>query len=121
MKILMLVWELPPHNSGGSYQLAKALALQRDLSAWLGNAMQQHAITEVYKLENDILASGNQQLIAAQRRVQTSDHVYYMCSKWFRDGAVHAYFSPYDSPYDAFIYVCNVLRDIQLRLLGGVG
>jgi alpha-amylase len=90
---------------------------ERDLTAWVGNAMQQQAITELYSLENDILASGDRQLIDDWRRLQTSDHVYYMCTKYFSDGDVHAYFSPYDSPYDAFIAFCNALRDVRLRAI----
>lgn len=90
---------------------------ERDLSAWVGNAMQQQAITELYAMENDILASGDRQLIDDWRRLQTSDHVYYMCTKYFSDGDVHAYFSPYESPYDAFIAFCNALRDVRLRAI----
>ncbi len=90
---------------------------ERDLSAWVGNAMQQQAITELYALEKDVLASGDHELIEDWRRLQTSDHVYYMCTKYFSDGNVHAYFSPYESPYDAFIIFCNVLRDVHLRAL----
>ncbi|MGH7196474.1 MAG: glycoside hydrolase family 57 protein [Candidatus Saccharimonadales bacterium] len=90
---------------------------ERDLTAWLGNAMQGQAIQELYKLERDILATGDLQLMEDWRRLQTSDHFYYMCIKWFTDGDVHAYFSPYDSPYEAFMYFCNALRDLKLRLL----
>jgi alpha-amylase len=90
---------------------------ERDLSAWIGNAMQQQAISELYALENDVLASGDKQLIDDWRRLQTSDHVYYMCTKYFSDGDVHAYFSPYESPYDAFIVFCNALRDVRLRAI----
>jgi alpha-amylase len=90
---------------------------ERDLSAWVGNPMQQQAITELYALENEVLASGDRQLIDDWRRLQTSDHVYYMCTKYFSDGDVHAYFSPYESPYDAFIVFCNALRDVRLRAI----
>ncbi len=97
---------------------------ERDLTAWLGNAMQQEALRHLYVLEDDILRTNDAGLIADWRRLQTSDHVYYMCTKWFTDGDVHAYFSPYDSPYDAFLYFMNVLRDIRYRLMahhnGGV-
>ncbi len=89
---------------------------ERDLTAWLGNAMQQQAITKLYALEKDVLATKNDIVIQDWRRLQTSDHFYYMCTKWFNDGDVHAYFSPYDSPYDAFVYFCNVLRDFKLRV-----
>jgi len=90
---------------------------ERDLSAWLGNAMQQQAIRFLYDVEQSVLASGDLGLIADWRKLQTSDHVYYMCTKWFSDGDVHAYFSPYESPYDAFMYFMNALRDVQYRLM----
>lgn len=90
---------------------------ERDLTAWLGNAMQQEALRHLYALESDILLTKDEQLIADWRKLQTSDHVYYMCTKWFSDGDVHAYFSPYDSPYDAFLYFMNALRDVRYRLM----
>jgi len=89
---------------------------ERDLTAWLGNAMQQEALKYLYELQDDILRSGDDGLINDWRRLQTSDHVYYMCTKWSKDGDVHAYFSPYDSPYDAFLYFMNALRDVRYRL-----
>lgn len=89
---------------------------ERDLTAWLGNSMQQEAMHYLYRLEEDVMRSGDINLISDWRLLQTSDHVYYMCTKWFNDGDVHAYFSPYDSPYDAFLYYMNVIRDIRWRL-----
>lgn len=90
---------------------------ERDLTAWLGNSMQQEALRYLYALEEDILRTGDKKLIDDWRKLQTSDHVYYMCTKWFTDGDVHAYFSPYESPYDAFLYFMNVLRDVRYRLM----
>jgi alpha-amylase len=90
---------------------------ERDLTAWLGNKMQQEALRLLYDLEEDVLRTSDENLIADWRKMQTSDHVYYMCTKWFNDGDVHAYFSPYDSPYDAFLYFMNALRDIRWRIL----
>jgi alpha-amylase len=89
---------------------------ERDLTAWLGNSMQQEALRYLYSLEDDVLRSGDQSLIDDWRKLQTSDHVYYMCTKWFSDGDVHAYFSPYESPYDAFLYFINAVRDLRWRL-----
>lgn len=89
---------------------------ERDLTAWLGNSMQHEALKYAYALEHDVLRSGDLELIADWRKLQTSDHVYYMCTKWFTDGDVHAYFSPYDSPYDAFLYYINAIRDMRWRL-----
>ena len=90
---------------------------ERDLTAWLGNSMQQEALKYLYDLEDDILRTNDQVLIDDWRKLQTSDHVYYMCTKWFTDGDVHAYFSPYESPYDAFLYFMNAVRDIRYRVM----
>lgn len=89
---------------------------ERDLTAWLGNAMQRESMYHLYELEDDILRTGDEALIADWRKLTTSDHAYYMCTKYFNDGDVHAYFSPYESPYDAFLYFMNALRDVRYRL-----
>ena len=89
---------------------------ERDLSAWIGNSMQQEALRHIYELEDDIVRSGDAALIADWRKLQSSDHMYYICTKQFADGDVHSYFSPYFSPYDAFLYYMNALRDIRWRL-----
>ncbi len=90
---------------------------ERDLTAWLGNSMQQEAMRYLYAIEDDILRTNDVELIGDWRKLQTSDHSYYMCTKWFTDGDVHAYFSPYESPYDAFLYFMNALRDVRYRLM----
>lgn len=89
---------------------------ERDLSAWLGNALQQQSITALYELEENILSSGDLGLIEDWRKLQTSDHFYYMCTKWWNDGDIHAYFSPYDSPYEAYINFMNAYHDLRYRL-----
>jgi alpha-amylase len=108
------------HESSGEISVERTVTwadTERDLSAWLGNSMQQEALRHLYDLEEDILRSHDHELIADWRTLQTSDHVYYMCTKWFTDGDVHAYFSPYSSPYDAFIYFMNSVRDLRFRLM----
>jgi alpha-amylase len=90
---------------------------ERDLSAWLGNNLQQEAINGLYGLEEQILSTDDLQLIDDWRRLQTSDHFYYMCTKWFNDGDIHAYFSPYENPYEAFIAFMNVYHDLRSRLV----
>lgn len=90
---------------------------ERDLSAWLGNRMQQECQHYVYSLAPAVMATGDIKLIGDWRRLTTSDHVYYMSTKYWKDGDVHAYFSPYKSPYDAFLYYMNALRDIRYRLV----
>ncbi len=89
---------------------------ERDLSAWLGNSMQHEALQALYEMRNEVLETKDKKLIEDWRRLSTSDHPYYMCTKYFNDGDVHAYFSPYDSPYDAFLYFMNALRDMKERL-----
>lgn len=91
--------------------------IERDLSAWLSNPMQQDAFQKLYSLEKEILKTRDRKLIEDWRRLHTSDHFYYMCTKWFADGDVHKYFNPYESPYEAFISFMNVLQDIKLRIL----
>ncbi|TFG48636.1 MAG: alpha-amylase [Candidatus Brocadiia bacterium] len=88
---------------------------ERDLSAWIGNAMQSNAIHELYRMEKQIKNSGDQRIINDWRKLQTSDHFYYMCTKYFADGDVHKYFNPYDSPYDSYINFMNVLSNLQNR------
>lgn len=89
---------------------------ERDLSAWLGNGMQTDAIRSLYDLQDQIIGSGDWKLIDDWRRLQTSDHFYYMCTKYFNDGDIHAYFSPYESPYEAYSNFMNVYQDLRYRL-----
>lgn len=89
---------------------------ERDLSAWLGNSMQQQAVQALYELEAKVLGSGDALLIQDWRRLQTSDHFYYMCTKWWSDGDIHAYFSPYDTPYEAYMNFMNAYHDVRFRL-----
>ena len=89
--------------------------VERDLSAWLGNGMQQGAIQELYRIGKAVKDLGDADLIESWRRLTTSDHFYYMCTKWFSDGDVHKYFSPYESPYEAYIAFMNALNDLALR------
>ena len=89
---------------------------ERDLSAWMGNVMQQEAIAKVHRLEKEILAVKDEELTHTWAKMQTSDHFYWMSTKGGTDGLVHTYFTPYPSPYDAYIYFMNVLADLQIRL-----
>ena len=89
---------------------------ERDLSAWLGNPMQTTSIQALYNLQDHVITTGDLALIDDWRRLQTSDHFYYMCTKWFNDGDIHAYFSPYDTPYEAYINFMNAYHDLKFRL-----
>ncbi len=90
--------------------------VERDLTAWLGNDMQRDAVEMLYRLEPKVKAVHNAEILQTWRRLQTSDHLYYMCTKWFADGDVHTYFNPYSSPYDAYINYMNILADFELTL-----
>lgn len=88
---------------------------ERDLSAWISNPMQTDALAKLYELENSVYELDDPKLLEDWRRLSTSDHFYYMCTKWFEDGDVHKYFNPYETPYEAFISYMNVLTDLKLR------
>jgi alpha-amylase len=107
------------YETSGEYDVPHMISwadTERDLSAWLGNAMQSNALHELYRLEPRVKERGDEALLHDWRRLQTSDHFYYMCTKHFADGDVHKYFNPYDSPYDAFINFMNVLDNLRGRL-----
>ena len=89
---------------------------ERDLSAWMSNAIQHDAMKKLFELESRVGHTNDPILIHDWRKLTTSDHFYYMCTKWFSDGDVHKYFNPYETPYDAFITFMNVLNDVQMRL-----
>lgn len=89
---------------------------ERDLSAFLGNAMQSNALHELYRLEREVKATGDPQLIQDWRFLQSSDHFLYMSTKQTSDGAVHKFYNPYDSPYDSYINFMNVLDNLRLRI-----
>jgi alpha-amylase len=89
---------------------------ERDLTAWLGNEMQQEAFEKLYSLGEKVHASGDPAILQDYNYLQVSDHFYYMSTKFFSDGEVHSYFNPYDTPYDAFINYMNVLSDFEIRV-----
>lgn len=89
---------------------------ERDLTAWLGNNLQREAFDNLYALASDVARINDESLKQDWYRLQTSDHFYYMCTKYFSDGAVHQYFNPFKSPYDAFINYMNILSDFTERV-----
>ena len=84
---------------------------ERDVTAWLGNELQNEAFSKLYAQKEKIAALKNPDFDYVWSFMQTSDHFYYMATKWLSDGDVHSYFNPYDSAYDAFINYMNVLSD----------
>lgn len=89
---------------------------ERDITAWLGNELQTAAFDKLYELTEKVNNCQYDQLKKDWSYLQSSDHFYYMCTKFFSDGAVHAYFNPYETPYDAFMNYMNVLSDFEIRI-----
>lgn len=103
----------------GEYDVPDVLTwadVDRDLTAWVGNEIQRDAIATTYRLEEKVRQIKDSALTESWRKLQTSDHFYYMCTKWSADGDVHAYFSPYETPYDAYIAFMNALTDLKHRI-----
>lgn len=91
---------------------------ENDLASWLGNDMQHDALAALYRLEGPVHEKADPDLLSVWRKLQSSDHFYYMSTKWFADNDVHKYFNPYGNPYDAYINFMNVLGDFELSLRG---
>jgi len=88
----------------------------RDVSTWLGNDMQRACFNELKNIGKKLRLKGDKELLATWRRLQTSDHLYYVSTKGLQDGDVHAYFSPYDGPYEGFINYMNILQDLKHKI-----
>ena len=89
---------------------------ERDVTAWVGNELQNEAFSKLYALKEKIAELNNPDFDYVWNFLQTSDHFYYMATKWLSDGDVHSYFNPYDSAYDAFINYMNVLSDFIIEV-----
>jgi len=89
---------------------------ERDLTAWLGNELQQDAYKKLYGLEEKLSILNDPALWSDFGHLQESDHLYYMCTKFFSDGEIHQRFNPYNTPYEAFINYMNVLSDFIIRV-----
>ncbi len=106
-------WQMPVYDVHHHISWADT---ERDLSAWLGNSIQDAAFAAIFALEPLVKAQNDEELTRIWRKLQTSDHFYYMCTKYWHDGDVHKYFSPYDSPYEAYRRYSHALADLRLRL-----
>lgn len=89
---------------------------ERDMSAWQGNTMQHECLEKIYALEDKVMATKNEEIIHTWSKLQTSDHFYYMSTKHASDGAVHSYFSPFNTPHDAYLYYMNIIADFEIRI-----
>ena len=98
-----------PHPMSWAYE-------ERDVTAWIGNELQNEAFGKLYALRDRIKRLNDPDFDYAWELLQSSDHFYYMATKWFSDGDVHSYFNPYDSAYEAFINYMNVLSDFEIEV-----
>ena len=89
---------------------------ERDLTSWLGNELQDEAFLKLYAIAEKVKTIKDADIQNDWHHLQTTDHFYYMCTKWFSDGTIHKYFNPYPSPYEAFINYMNVLSDFYIRV-----
>ena len=89
---------------------------ERDVTAWLGNELQNEAFSKLYALKDKVKSLKNADFEYVWNFMQTSDHFYYMATKWLSDGDVHSYFNPYGSSYEAFINYMNVLADFEIEV-----
>ena len=89
---------------------------ERDITAWLGNDLQNEAFGKLYELKDKVRSLKNEDFNYVWNFMQTSDHFYYMATKWLSDGDVHSYFNPYTSSYEAFMNYMNVLSDFQIEV-----
>jgi len=88
----------------------------RDVSTWLGNDMQIACFNELKEIGRKLREKKDPVLLHTWRMLQTSDHLYYVSTKGLSDGDVHAYFSPYDTPYEGFINYMNILQDLKQKI-----
>lgn len=107
------------HKSVGDLSVPETISWadeERDLTAWLGNELQKDAFNKLYSLQEKLSILDDQSLWADYGHLQESDHLYYMCTKFFSDGEIHQRFNPYSTPYEAFINYMNALSDFIIRV-----
>ncbi|THG55287.1 glycoside hydrolase family 57 protein [Muribaculum caecicola] len=88
----------------------------RDISAWLGNKLQNEAFQKLYSVSERVRLCSDRRLKQDWQYLQGSDHFFYMSTKHMADGAAHAMFSPYETPFEAFTNYMNVLADFIVRV-----
>ena len=109
-------WGKNPKEVFDAHTFVSWADIERDLSAWRGNQIQDSAFETLYGLEKAVKRAKDESLLDVWRKLQTSDHFYYMCTKYWADGDVHKYFSPYDSPYEAYRRYSHALCDLKHKL-----
>jgi alpha-amylase len=112
----LAAWEHRPCETLDAHAHVSWADMERDLSAWRGNPLQEAAFVGVYALEQAVKRMKDPILTETWRKLQTSDHFYYLCTKYWSDGDVHKYFSPYESPYEAYRRYSHAIEDLRLTV-----
>ena len=107
--------QIADHRTGSLTELAPRID-EKYRFAWRMEGDEGKTYYEIFQMEATVKSSGNEQILEDWRKLLTSDHFYYMCTKWFADGDVHKYFNPYDSPYDSYINFMNVMDNLRKRI-----
>jgi alpha-amylase len=113
---VIAAWEREHTHEYDAHSIISWADMERDLSAWQGNRIQDASLNAIYALEKQVKALKDNDLLEIWRRLQTSDHFYYMSTKYWSDGDVHKYFSPYESPYEAYRRYSHALCDLRQRV-----
>jgi alpha-amylase len=114
--MMLSSWGKKPCDTLDVYTPMSWADIERDLSAWRGNNLQEAMFKRLYDLEKLVRMVEDPLLTETWRKLQTSDHFYYLCTKYWSDGDVHKYFSPYDSPYEAYRRLSHVIEDLKMKL-----
>ena len=103
-------------ESKGTYDVHHPISwnFNNDLTAWMGSSMQFEALKKIYELESIVKQSFNKDLIHVWSKLQTSDHFYFMSDLAYQGNKYKTYSSPYESPYDSYIYFMNALADLEI-------
>jgi len=109
-------WEVNRAETYDAHNIISWADMERDLSAWQENLIQRSALSDLFAIEGAVKKTKDSQLLTLWRRLQASDHFYYMSTKYWNDGDVHKYFNPYDSPYEAYRRFSHALCDLKSRL-----
>ena len=84
----------------------------KDVSAWMGNDLQNEAIRAIYSISERLHMSNNEVLRQDFAYLLSADHFKFMSTKM----GAYVPFSPYDSSFDAFTNYMNIVSDMEIRL-----
>lgn len=86
---------------------------ERDVSAWLGNAMQREAFDKLYSVADRVKICNDRRLNQDWDYLQATNNFRFMNTK---PSSAGGYRGIYESPYDAFTNYMNILGDFITRV-----